>query len=85
MVSPANTAFHGMLAVSALSSVRGRQIMPPWSLQRSLHSMPGQMPHLPEVGAGGKLLHLPLSLCPWLHVAQRQWLRLVEKVVTTKL
>jgi hypothetical protein len=44
--------------------------------------MPERMMHLPEAEAGGKLLHLPLSLRPSSgHIAQRQWLILVEKVV----
>jgi hypothetical protein len=64
MESAANTVFHVMLMVSVLNFVRGLQIMFTWSLQRQLHSMPGQMLPFPEAGTGGKPLHLPLSLCP---------------------
>jgi hypothetical protein len=44
--------------------------------------MPVQMLHLLETQSGGKLLHLPLSMRPSIvHLAQRQWLRQVEKLV----
>jgi hypothetical protein len=84
MVGVFNTVFDGMLAARALSFVRGLQIMFPWSLHRQLHSMPGQMLMLPEVGGDGKPLHFLLIMCPPSgHIAQNQWLR--RKVVATKL
>jgi hypothetical protein len=86
MVSPDKTVFPGILAVIVLKFFREWRIMFPWSLQRQRHSMPGHMLHLPEAETGGKLLHLTLSMCPSSgHISQRQWLRLVEKVVPAKL
>jgi hypothetical protein len=81
MVSPGNIASPGMPAASVLNLARGQRIMFLSGLRRQLLSMPGRMLFFLEVQAGVKPLHLPLSLCTSSgHIAQHQWLRLVEKV-----
>jgi hypothetical protein len=64
MESVVKTVFRGMLVVNVSIYAREVQIIFPFSLRRRSPFTLERMWYFPDVEAGGKYLHLPLSMCP---------------------